>query len=73
MTTLLNQLLLAQIIIVVVLTQIASAINGNGRQAFQTYDGWMTFEIVTQGDVLDGFEMPGNGDGIGVSRVALFG
>ena len=49
------------------LPSIASALNGNGRHAFVTYDGWKAFELVTQGDKLDGFEMPGNMDGIGVS------
>lgn len=52
------------------LPSIASALNGNGRQAFVTYDGWKAFELVTQGDKLDGFEMPGNMDGIGVSSIA---
>jgi hypothetical protein len=49
------------------LLSMASALNGNGKQAFQTYDGWKAFELVTQGDELDGFVMPGNMDGIGVS------
>lgn len=47
--------------------QLAAALNGNGRQAFTTYDGWKAFEVVTQGDKLGGFELPGNLDGIGVS------
>jgi hypothetical protein len=44
-----------------------TALNGSGRQGFQTYDGWEAFEMVTQGDVMNGFELPGNMDGIGVS------
>ena len=55
---------------ILLLPSIASALNGNGRQAFVTYDGWRAFELVTQGDKLDGFEMPGNMDGIGVSSIA---
>ena len=57
-------------ILLLLLPSIASALNGNGRQAFVTYDGWKAFELVTQGDKLDGFEMPGNMDGIGVSSIA---
>jgi hypothetical protein len=45
----------------------ASALNGNGRQGFQTYGGWKAFELVTQGDNLGGFKLPGNMDGIDVS------
>ena len=56
-------------ILLLLLPSIASALNGNGRQAFVTYDGWRAFELVTQGDKLDGFEMPGNMDGIGVSSI----
>ena len=49
------------------LATVVLALNGSGRQAFQTNDGWKAFEVVTQGDKVDGFEMPGNMDGIGVS------
>jgi hypothetical protein len=50
----------------------ACALNGNGQQSFETYDGWKAFELVTQGDTLGGFEMPGNMDGIGVSLVCNY-
>ena len=58
--------------IILLLPKSTSAINGNGRQAFQTKDGWKAFEIITQGDTVDGFEMPGNMDGIGVRALVVF-
>eukprot|EP00956_Cyclotella_meneghiniana_P030895 scaffold79385_cov20-Cyclotella_meneghiniana.AAC.1 len=57
--------MIAELLSLLLLPPIASALNGNGRRAFVTYDGWKAFELVTQGDKLDGFEMPGNMDGIG--------
>lgn len=52
---------------VLLLLPFALALNGNGRQQFNTYDGWKAFEVVTQGDSLGGFKVPGQMDGIGVS------
>lgn len=44
-----------------------SALNGNGKQQFATYDGWKAFEVVTQGDRWGNYKAPGQMDGIGVS------
>lgn len=43
-----------------------SALNGNGKQQFATYDGWKAFEVVTQGDMWGNYKTPGQMDGIGV-------
>eukprot|EP00804_Cyclotella_cryptica_P000220 CCRYP_016193-RA/>CCRYP_016193-RA protein AED:0.08 eAED:0.08 QI:176/1/1/1/0.93/0.81/16/2046/995 len=43
----------------------ALALNGSGRQSFTTYNGWKAFEVVTQGDSLNGYKLPGQMDGIG--------
>ena len=46
----------------------ATALNGNiSLSAFETYSGWRSFEVVTQGDVFGEYRVPGQFDGIGVS------
>ena len=46
-----------------------TALNGNKVTAFATYSGWRSFEVITQRDQVDGYIVPGQFDGIGVSRV----
>ena len=46
-----------------------TALNGNKVTAFATYSGWRSFEVITQRDQVDGYTVPGQFDGIGVSRV----
>ena len=45
-----------------------AALNGNILSAFETYSGWRSFEVITQGDLVGGYKVPGQFDGIGVSR-----
>ena len=48
----------------------ATALNGNiSLSAFETYSGWRSFEVITQGDLVGEYKVPGQFDGIGVSRV----
>ena len=54
-------------LLLILLLPAAEALNGNGRQSFSTYNGWKAFEVVTQGDSLNGYKVPGQMDGIGVS------
>ena len=54
-------------VLLLLLPRAALALNGNGRQSFSTYNGWKAFEVVTQGDSLNGYKFPGQMDGIGVS------
>ena len=47
----------------------ATALNGDiSLSAFETYSGWRSFEVITQGDLVGGYKVPGQFDGIGVSR-----
>ncbi|KAL7521998.1 hypothetical protein ACHAWX_007140 [Stephanocyclus meneghinianus] len=52
-------------LLLILLLPAAEALNGNGRQSFSTYNGWKAFEVVTQGDSLNGYKVPGQMDGIG--------
>lgn len=46
----------------------AFALNGDpSKTSLNTYAGWKSFEVVTQGDKLGGYTVPGQMDGIGVS------
>ncbi len=48
----------------------AAALNGNiALSAFETYSGWRSFKVITQGDLVGGYKVPGQFDGIDVSRV----
>lgn len=44
-----------------------TALNDEGGWGVKTYNGWSAFEVVTQGDKWDGYRVPGQFDGIGVS------
>eukprot|EP00970_Alexandrium_tamarense_P016534 scaffold6744_cov103-Alexandrium_tamarense.AAC.1 len=44
----------------------ALALNGDpSKTTLNTYAGWKSFEVVTQGDALGGYTLPGQMDGIG--------
>ncbi len=46
----------------------AFSLNGDpSKTSLNTYAGWKSFEVVTQGDKLGGYTVPGQMDGIGVS------
>ena len=46
----------------------AAALNGDAsKKSLDTYGGWSSFEVVTQGDVFGEYRVPGQFDGIGVS------
>ncbi|KAL3823657.1 hypothetical protein ACHAXA_009762 [Cyclostephanos tholiformis] len=43
-----------------------TALNGDvSLSAFKTYSGWRSFEVITQGDLVGGYKVPGQFDGIG--------
>eukprot|EP00970_Alexandrium_tamarense_P006154 scaffold1033_cov205-Alexandrium_tamarense.AAC.13 len=44
----------------------AFSLNGDpSKTSLNTYAGWKSFEVVTQGDKLGGYTVPGQMDGIG--------
>ena len=46
----------------------AAALDGDvSKKGFDTYGGWSSFEVVTQGDKFGEYRIPGQFDGIGVS------
>ncbi|KAL3764667.1 hypothetical protein ACHAW5_000298 [Stephanodiscus triporus] len=47
-----------------------TALNGINRQtAFNSYPNWRSFEVVTQGDQIGGYTLPGQFDGIGAHLI----
>ena len=45
-----------------------TALNGDiSKLGHNTYIGWKAMEVVTQGDLLGGYRIPGQFDGVGVS------
>jgi hypothetical protein len=48
------------------------ALNGDiSLSAFETYSGWRSFEVITQGDLVGEYKVPGQFDGIGVSVIVV--